>query len=130
MNLRFKLSEDFPWSVFGAAPQEAKDPKSLNSRFYDISHLAPHEQLRIRWGQYYGIKKYLGDRTIEVKYRASWFLNWKMAGRVSILPFEEPYWWETCFLQQVANNSKQIADNLRKLVTAMSYKVKTKWQKK
>lgn len=82
-DLKFQCNEAFPWWAQGLREEDVKKPKYLLTNFCSISHLAPHEQVRMYWGQWGGIEDHLSGRTITIKYKHSW-TKWRVLAKVNL----------------------------------------------
>lgn len=68
-NIHFETSRPMPARAWGLDFESAKSPSQMIDGPFitGIANLGPGEVRKIDWGQYGGIKKYLGESTIEVK---------------------------------------------------------------
>jgi hypothetical protein len=67
-DLRFKASRPIPDGAWGLSEKETKptQPMTGGPLIHGIPSLGPGDSRKISWGQYYGLKKALGDRPITV----------------------------------------------------------------
>jgi len=115
-DIKFILSRDIPERAFGLSETESKDAKKMEygPLIDGISALNPGEKRIIDWGQYGGLKKYLGDIPVEIECNFKNQTMKKMSAVKSILDIKS-FANTTAHASAVHDVARTLADILRNI---------------
>jgi hypothetical protein len=120
-DISFHSDRPLPTKAFGIG-DSAEMPAEMNAGplIVGVPYLAPGQDLVVTWGQYHGLKKFIGNRPIEIttKYSGTktWFSgnrNLQSASKLDIVSFElvngSDHNWDKKIAGELEKTNKELA---------------------